>query len=623
MINNFKYPLLLFLFLATESLLFSQDSIVAALDSSKVYYFRNNFEFNGVDIFKEIDTLITNIEKYDPLQKPGNYFASLGNLGLAHNNMVFTPYMKTGFDYGIHSFDRYMLNNDSVLYYWFGKPYTNIYYVMGPKKEQNLMIDHSQNIGTLVKIGLNFRYTHSPGFYLRQKADDKNFVLKARFHTKDYRYMVLANYLHNKLKMEENGGIKYDTVFEDNVKTQRNGIEVNLKEASNLIKEDSYYVKQLFALSRRENMNPVDSNNSKKMKISPGLVSLATKISKLQYKFEDTPQDNSFYDKTFDTLNNTHDSTRIFKVENTLSWSNTSFKHRQKVLFNISVKHQYIEHSDDTIFKNYYNLLIPSAFVSFKFIKNMNLDFYGNFVTGSDYVGDYNLKGNLQYRTKYGTLSLELNSLQNEAGRYYLRYYSNHFRWENNFAKQQFSIQKFDYSYKSFQAGVQLTNASNLVYLDTLALPAQTRSLNLLKIYARKKFTVKKWTLDLKVIYQASNNDVVRIPEFIGDGALYFTSHLFKNAAILQTGLDLFYNTSYYSYNYSPGSKMFYLQDEKDIGNYVYANIFLNLQIKRSRLFVEYTNLAFFLKDFRYYTTPSYPMQDPGFRFGISWMFYD
>jgi hypothetical protein len=623
MINKFKYPLLLVLFLATGEILYSQDSIVAALDSSKVYYFRNDLDLKGVDLFKEIDTLITNIEKYDPLMKPGNYYATLGNPGLAHNNMVFTPYIKTGFDYGIHSFDRYILNNDSVSYYWFGKPYTNVFYIMGPKKEQNLMIDHSQNIGNLIKFGLNFKYTHSPGFYLRQKADDKNFVLKARYHTKDYRYMVLANYLHNSLKMEENGGIRYDSVFEENVKPQRNGIEVNLKEASNLLKEDSYYVKQMFALSRKESMNPGDTIETKGLKVSPGIISLSTLISKFQYKFEDTPQDNSFYNNTYDTINNTHDSTRILKIENTFSWSNTSFKHKQKLLFKIAVKHQYVEHSDDTVFKNYYNLLIPSGYVSFRFIKNMNLDFYGNFVTGSDYVGDYTLKGNLKYSTRYGTLALELNSIQNEAGRYFLRFHSNHFRWDNSFAKQKFSIQKFNYSYKELQAGVQLTNASNLVYLDTLALPAQTSSLSVLKIYLRKKFTIKKWSLDLRVIYQATNNDIVRIPDLIGDGALYFTSHLFKNAAIIQTGLDLFYNTNYYSYNYSPGSKMFFLQDEKKTGDYVYANVFLNLQIKRSRLFVEYTNLAFYLKDFKYYTTPSYPMQDPGFRFGISWMFYD
>ncbi len=623
MIKSIKYPLLLLLFLITGSGLYSQDSIIAALDSSKVYFFKNDLELKGVDMFQEIDTLITNVEKFDPLMKPGNYYATLGNLGLAHNNMVFDPFLRSGFDYGIHTYDRYLLHNDSVSYYWFGKPYTNLFYVMGPKKEQNLMIDHSQNIGSLIKIGLNFRYTQSPGMYLRQKADDKNLALKARFHTKDYRYMVMANYLHNILKMEENGGIKYDSVFEENVKPQRNGIEVNLQEANNLVKEDSYYIKQLFALSQKESMNPADTLKSKGLKISPGIISLSTLISKFQYKFEDTQQDNSFYDQTYDTLNNTFDSTRIFKIENTLSWSNASFKHKQKILFDISVKQQYIEHSDDTVFKNYYNLLIPSGYVSIRFIKNMNLDFYGDFVTGSDYVGDYNLKGSLKYKTKYGTLSLELSSSQHEAGRYFFRFYSNHYRWENNFAKQKFNIQKFDYSYKNLQAGVQFTNTSNLVYLDTLSIPAQSNSVSVLKIYARKKFTIKKWSFDLKIIYQNPSNDIVRIPDFIGDGAIYFTSNLFKNAAVLQTGLDLFYNSNYYSNSYMPASRFFYLQNEKETGNYVYANIFLNLQIKRSRLFVSYSNLGFYLKNFRYYTTPSYPMQDPAFRFGISWMFYD
>ncbi len=151
MIKSIKYPLLLLLFLITGSGLYSQDSIIAALDSSKVYFFKNDLELKGVDMFQEIDTLITNVEKFDPLMKPGNYYATLGNLGLAHNNMVFDPFLRSGFDYGIHTYDRYLLHNDSVSYYWFGEPYTNLFYVMGPKKEQNLMIDHSQNIGSLIK----------------------------------------------------------------------------------------------------------------------------------------------------------------------------------------------------------------------------------------------------------------------------------------------------------------------------------------------------------------------------------------------------------------------------------------------------------------------------------------
>lgn len=78
------------------------------LDSSRVYFFYNDFEKQGPNFLSYIDTLITGIQRYDPLSRPGNYFASLGNNGSANINMVYSPFLKSGFDYGIHSFDKYI-----------------------------------------------------------------------------------------------------------------------------------------------------------------------------------------------------------------------------------------------------------------------------------------------------------------------------------------------------------------------------------------------------------------------------------------------------------------------------------------------------------------------------------
>ncbi len=133
---------------------------------------------------------------------------------------------------------------------------------MGSKKEQNLHIDHSQNVASWLNLGLRFRYIHAPGYYENQKSDNKNFVFKARFQTKNYRYVVLANYIHNKLKLEENGGIKYDSVFEQNIEQTRKNIEVNLKTADNYIKDNTYYVKQFFKLQKRHRFRQEDLTDS-------------------------------------------------------------------------------------------------------------------------------------------------------------------------------------------------------------------------------------------------------------------------------------------------------------------------------------------------------------------------
>jgi hypothetical protein len=72
-----------------------------------------------------------------------------------------------------------------------------------------------------------------------------------------------------------------------------------------------------------------------------------------------------------------------------------------------------------------------------------------------------------------------------------------------------------------------------------------------------------------------------------------------------------------------PATRMFYLQDEKKIGNYIYMDIFINLMVKRFRIFVKYQHLNALWGENRYYMVPHYPMQGGIIKYGLSWSFYD
>ncbi len=626
--------------------LFAQDTIIPELDttihprldpnnpildSSRVYFFFNDFEKQGPDFLSYIDTLVTGIQRYDPLSRPDNYFASLGNNGSAHINMVYSPFLKSGFDFGLRSFDKYMFQNDSIHHYWVGKPYTQLYYIMGSKKEQNLHIDHSQNVASWFNVGVRFRYINSPGFYNHQLNDAKNFVFKTRFQTKDSRYMVLANYIHNKLKMEENGGIIYDSVFEDNTETTRKNIVTNLNSAKNTIKENTYAIKQFFKLSKRPRFRIPKTNDTiaqpQRKKISLGNIALSSVYSRITHLYEQDQQDNNgFYMYTYDSLNPTYDSTFISKLENEFSWTNADNAKQQLLTFNFALKYIYAETSIDTI-KRFYSQLIPSGEMAFTISDKLKLDFHADVVTGNTYVGNYNLNGKLTFFSKFGDLEYKITNALQDAGRFYIFNYSNNFRWDNDFRKQSYFINSFTYRYKNLQTGFNIINVGSFVFFDTLGFPAQLdegNGLSILNIHIRKLFRLGNWSFDGRIIYQkASKTEAIRIPEFIGDLSIYYTKDLFKKAAILQVGIDALYNTSYHAYDYMPATRNFYIQNDKEVGNYVYVDVFLNLQIKRARLFLKYINLGSVFKYYNYYSVPSYPMKDDGFRFGVSWMFYD
>ncbi|MBM3436806.1 MAG: hypothetical protein FJY07_11390 [Bacteroidetes bacterium] len=545
----FNKTLTSLLFLLFGFTIHAQDSLISKPDSLKVYYFLNNFETKGPDFLTQTDTVITGIQKYDPLAKPGNYYCSLGNSGLASVSMVFKPHYKSGFEYhSLPAFENYRFQNDSLQYYWVGKPFTHLSYVMGAKKEQNILIDHSQNAAPWFNFGLTFRYTNSPGYYSNEKSDDKNFVLKSRFQTRDYRYMVLANYIHNKIQPEENGGIKYDSAFEQNTEENRRNIEVNLNTAQNIFRENSYYVKQLFFIPAHNRFGIGERNDTvQAKKISAGNISLSTLYSRITHLYKQDVEDNhGFYRFTHDSVNPTYDSTFTGKIENQVSWTNSDNSKPQLLTFNFALKHLYAEVKEDSS-RAIINQLIPSGEMNFSVSDILRLSFTADYVTGNVYTGDYHLSGSAAIHSKFGDLSYSLTNALQETDRFYLHYSSNHFRWDNPFRKTSYVLNSIACKFKTLFAGVNLYSIGSFVYLDTLAMPAQMGdNLNVMAIYLHKLTNIGNWSFDVRGVYQSASNSALRVPQLTGDVSIYYTNDLFKKATILQAGIDVFYNTAYF-----------------------------------------------------------------------------
>ena len=109
----------------------------------------------------------------------------------------------------------------------------------------------------------------------------------------------------------------------------------------------------------------------------------------------------------------------------------------------------------------------------------------------------------------------------------------------------------------------------------------------------------------------------------MGNMAIYYNQNLFHGSALLLPGLNFYYTTSYYADQYNPALRSFHLQDQREIGNYLYMDVFINLKIQRARFFVMYSHFNASFMGRNYYLTPTYPMQDGAFKFGITWRFHD
>jgi Putative porin len=606
-------------------------------DSTIVFFFYNDFEKFGHLNTHSFDTTLAGFQNYDALAKQGGFFENLGNIGSIYNSLIPYPFMRpSGWDFGIHTFDQFLYLNDSVKYYKVFKTFTEVSYFQGPKKENTFHAIFSRNLYKSLNLGFDFRVNNAPGAYLRQRTNDINFALTLQYFTKDKRYGFIANFIFNRLRNYENGGIIADSVFEKNTEKNRQVIDVNLQAAQNRMKESGFYTKHYFNLSRHAK-NEKDTAFLNSSHFDLGRLTYSFGFNRQVQNYMDTrPPDSGFYQNIYHDSINTRDSITIDRIVNELTWSNPTFnKDRKLRLLQIEagIKQQYIHLSyrDSVLFVHrYFIQYIPKVALYFHPFSSLLIEAHGDYVLGDNNQGDFSLRVNLstilgRQDKNAGTATLSGIYSYQQPGWYFGHYTSNNFKWDTTFNKQGLISGGFDYRFKFLNAGFNFNRITNYVYLDSNAHPQQFKNeFGYIYIYFNTDVSLWRFRIKTKLVYQTiQGTNVLRLPAFMGNLSVYYSQPLFNGAAVLQPGLSFNYNTSYYADGYMPALRSYYLQNQKETGNYLYMDVFINLKIQRARFFVSYTNWGSFFEGRTYWAAPHYPNQDASFRFGVSWRFHD
>jgi len=164
--------------------------------------------------------------------------------------------------------------------------------------------------------------------------------------------------------------------------------------------------------------------------------------------------------------------------------------------------------------------------------------------------------------------------------------------------------------------------------MNKVAIPEQTSEpLMTGTAYVEKDMRWRIFGFRFRLYGQYSTNEsIIPLPAFAGFQSTYLETWVVKNVLNMQLGWNVMFNTKYYAYAYMPATGMFYLQDEKLIGNYPFFDFFMNFQINRARVFVKTDGLNTVFNDFigkRNYLAHRYPTNDYRIKFGVSWTFYD
>ncbi|PID68713.1 MAG: hypothetical protein CR989_04440 [Flavobacteriales bacterium] len=236
----------------------------------------------------------------------------------------------------------------------------------------------------------------------------------------------------------------------------------------------------------------------------------------------------------------------------------------------------------------------------------------------------FTFKGSFLANTRSPNLNFELNQSN------YIAY-----NWKNNLKNERYRTLFFELnSDKILDASAQISQIDNYTYFSDATnatnyqpKPLQAdKTINYLKLKIGKTLTVGKFSLENTVMYQkvAQGSSVFKVPELVTRNSLYFTDYLFKGDPLyLQTGITLNYFTKYYANAYNPVLAEFYLQNQQKIGGYPILDFFINAQVQRTRLYLNFEHANTFLnKKNDYFTAPRYPYRDFVIRFGLVWNFF-
>ncbi|MCK4663887.1 MAG: putative porin [Bacteroidales bacterium] len=642
--------IILNLFFLTNSFIsysFDTDSVKIITDDSvknvitvwKVSEISENNYFN-------IDTSINIFQIYNPVYQNSISNVYLGSIGLPCKSVVFfeSDYLSE-FSF-LNSYKAYLFMPENVVYYNVNKPYTNLFYSTGPNKEQTLNLIHTQNVNKYLNFGIKYYSISTEGHLARQITKNNGINIFTSYNS--LRYSLHVSYNRNKIKIHENGGIIDDTYLTDSlILNERinnpDQIPVFLENAESYLINKNFNFVHKYRLGKKIATINSDSTKTETFNYKIGI------IHKFNFRrdsrlYTDEPDTLNFYQNNYN-YTSTYDSIFYQNLEHSLIIEYNDFKLGNNNLCSwigmSTEQKQYKYFNKDTLFNNFKDTILYNIISKGNISANIQ-DKYDINLSGKLYLAGYNADDfqvrlsikrffNGKKDTSFFTFSSEYNIKSYDF--FITNFSSNHFKWNNNFnnTPRNETIIKLLYERPlwDIKLGINLASIDNYVFFSRDAIPTLNDStINILSGYINKNFHAGNFHFINKIIYQYSDNKSnIDLPEIVIYNSTYFNRDIkFKLTGGLikfQIGFDVFYNTEYYAPAYMPATGQFYVQNEKLIGDYPFVDVFINLKIKRARLFFKMEHINEGILEKEYFTSLHYPVNERAFKFGVSWGFYD
>lgn len=618
-----------------------------------------------------VDTLQFGFQNSNDNGGPTGHFTHLGNLGSPRISHVFFERKETTQEFFTDSYSFSYDTPGTVKYTNTKSPFTNLtYYKLGSSRraEEQFKAYFAVNVNKRLGFGFDIDYIYGRGQFQNQSTAQFNGNLFTYYHGD--KYEMHFNFINNNYKVTENGGISDDRYIThplemaDGKRVYKSyEIQTNLQDIWN--KNTGYHA----FLSHRYNLGFYKDESSENdtivkevfVPVTSFIHTVKVDMNTRRYISQNDKQNREYFQNNY-LGNDSTDMTKYMSVKNTVGislregfnkWAKAgltafvSFEHRR---FSMTDS---INGTPGQFMRDYKeNTLSVGGQLIKSQGKTIHYDVLGEIAVLGEDIGQFNIegKGDLNFRLFNDTVRLDANAyIKNIKPTFYYRHFhSKHYWWDNDLSmitrtklEGKLSIDRWR---TQLQAGVE--NITNYTYLDNtsvgytssndtgtktykndVAVRQNAGNIQVFSAKLRQDFKLGILHLDNEVVYQkSSNSTILPLPDLVLYHNLYIRAGLAKKVLTVELGADVRYFTQYYAPDYAPAIGQFYLQNPETrykLGGYPLVNGYLNIHLKRTRIFVMMYNLVQGTGERSYIFAPHYPLNPRAFKFGISWNFFD
>ncbi|MBD0833606.1 putative porin [Aestuariibaculum sp. TT11] len=579
-----------------------------------------------------VDTSLTIKKEYkfNYLRKDNFGLMPFSNLGQTYNSLTYNfQNSKLMPDFGALGKHFNYMEVEDIYYYRVPTPLTELFFKTA--FEQGQLADSFFSINTSPQLNFSLAYKglRSLGKYQHILASTGNFRFTTNYQTKNARYVAKAHIVSQDIYNQENGGIRDDNIefFETGEEDHldRSIFEVNFEDAGSKLVGKRFYLNHAY--------NLVQKNDS----LARNHLSIGHILS-FEDKYNEYTQStsNNYFGDAFRSrdLRDRNTLERFYNQVH-VNYSNNIIGDVQFNINNTNFNYGYdkvVVLNGQTITNRFKGDVFAAGGKYHKQYKGFDLSGELGLNISGDFDGNY-IKGTASFKLKEDVFaSASINHSSKAPNFNTLLYQSDYinYNWQNNFSNIETQQLQFKINYKELaNITVDYSTITDYVYFKEDETTFQVRpeqfggTINYLRVKFENEFVLGKFALNNTVLYQNENTEgVLNVPQLTTRNTFYFSSHMFDKALFLQTGVTMKYFTKYYMNAYNPLIAEFYVQNQKEYGDFPLLDFFINLRIRQTRIFAkaEHFNSAF--TGYNFYSAPNNPYRDFTVRFGVVWNFF-